>query len=143
MKSRYALHLTLLLGSVFLLSFRCGNDYKNNSTSVISGVLVDEASNPLPNFELYLAHDYPADIRNSYINQRIIKTDYLGRFSFLSPEPIHNSGSGASPMLKFIDTTWHKQYDGAWESYSGPYIVLPLANETNKIEVGIQQIFQP
>jgi hypothetical protein len=127
------------------MAFRCGSDYKNNSVVIISGKLTNEENEALPDFQLYLTHDYPGDLRYAYKNQKLIKTDQQGNFSFLSPEPQQNGASGTYPMLKFMDTTWHSMYYNIFQNSdtSGPLILIPTNFELQKIELGTIQLFQP
>jgi hypothetical protein len=136
--------ITLIFGLLFM-AFRCGSDYKNNSVVIISGKITNEGNEALSNFSFYLAHDYPGELRYEYTNQKIIKTDEQGNFSFLSPEPQQNGATGTYPMLKFIDTTWHSNYFNIFQNSdtSGPLILLPTNFEFQKIDLGTIQLFQP
>ena len=145
MQSRHTIQLALILGSIFLLSFRCQNDYADNSVTTIEGVLVDELNNPIPNFDLYLGKEILCETPEAYNNQRLIKTDNTGRFSFLTPRPV-NSNVGMYDqyhMLKFLDTSWHAQQSVGWDTSTAPYIILPITNEFNTIDVGTVILFQP
>jgi len=145
MQSRHTIQLILILGSTLLLSFRCQNDYADNSVTTIEGVLVDELNNPLPNFDLYLCKEILGETPEAYNNQRLIKTDNAGRFNFLTPRP-ENSPSfmyDRYHVLKFLDTSWHAQHSVGWDTFTAPYIILPITNEFNTIDVGTVILFQP
>jgi hypothetical protein len=94
---------------------------------------------------LYLGKERLGETPEAYNNQRLIKTDNTGRFSFLTPRPV-NSNVGMNDqyhMLKFLDTSWHAQQKVGWDTFTAPYIVLPITNEFNTIEVGTVILFQP
>ena len=126
----FGLTLTLLL-----LSFQCHKPYKDNSTILIEGQFVDEQNQALNNFEFYLSRrDIGVlEFEERLSNEKVLKTDLNGNFSFLTPEFL--SFRERSAVLVFIDTTYRVEYIYFGDTLLLPYLPVSMGTNSGNQEI--------
>jgi len=130
--------LVLSFSCLLAVSFQCKKKYTNNEFISISGTLVDQNDQTLPNFEMYLTFDeLSTQSFERKENEKIFKTNSNGQFQILIPRP--NATKFHYPMLKFVDTSWHYEIQFTPDSsiFNALIPIYNVISSDNQINFGV------